>query len=209
MTNIAIFTGGHIDLTSYSYDVIIGVDRATLHLISNYIPIDLAIGDFDSISSEEFHLVESKAKKVKRLPTEKDDTDTEAALKEVFNQYPKANVTIYGAFGGRLDHTLSNIFLPSNPELYRFSQQISLLDDQNHLTYLKPGSHKIKKNEKMTYISFLTEKCSNFSISNAKYDLNKDNFFEKKIYSSNEFLFEHITVKFTDGYLIVIQSKDA
>lgn len=209
MPKVAIVTGGTIDCPITSFDIIVGVDRANLSLISNNLPITLAIGDFDSVSKDEFHIIQKQAKETIKLNPEKDDTDTEAALKWVFHYYPNARVKIYGAFGGRLDHSLSNIFLPSNPELLDFCQQISLIDRQNTLSYLLPGQHTIAKETIMTYISFMTENCQNFSISNAKYNLNEDNFFQKKIYSSNEFVAETLTVTFSSGYLIVIQSKDS
>lgn len=208
MPNVAIVTGGNIDCPIASFDIVIGVDRANLYLISENLPISLAIGDFDSVSEGEFKTIQTHSKETIKLKPEKDDTDTEAALKWVFEHYPKAKVKIYGAFGGRLDHSLSNIFLPTNPELLDFCQQISLIDRQNTLTYLLPGHHTISKEPDMTYISFMTEHCHNFSISNAKYNLNEENFFPKKIYSSNEFIADTLTVSFSSGYLIVIQSKD-
>ena len=47
----------------------------------------------------------------------KDDTDLELALLTIFEQNPQAAVTIFGALGGRIDHMLANVFLPSNPKL--------------------------------------------------------------------------------------------
>ncbi|MDU7209189.1 MAG: thiamine diphosphokinase, partial [Streptococcus sp.] len=46
------------------------------------------------------------------------------------------------------------------------------------------------------------------TIKGAKYELDASNFFKKKIYSSNEFLDQPITVNLKSDYLIVIQSKD-
>ncbi|ETJ25952.1 Thiamine pyrophosphokinase, partial [human gut metagenome] len=62
-------------------------------------------------------LICSQSKEVLQAQPEKDDTDLELAVKAVFARSPQAQVTIFGAFGGRLDHTLANIFLPSNPEI--------------------------------------------------------------------------------------------
>ncbi|MFR4698498.1 MAG: thiamine diphosphokinase, partial [Streptococcus salivarius] len=141
-------------------------------------------------------------------PAEKDDTDTELALKIVFQLYPEAEVTIFGAFGGRIDHMLSNIFLVSDPELAPFMRRICLRDKQNKITYYPEGSHKVLPEPGMTYVSFLHEGDGELTILGAKYELTSMNYFQKKIYSSNEFVDGPIQVIVPNGYVIVIQTKD-
>lgn len=64
---------------------------------------DLLLGDFDSMEPP------AEFTHVRRLPVEKDDTDTLAALKTGLEQ--KCDIFyIYGGTGGkRLDHTLANL----------------------------------------------------------------------------------------------------
>ena len=65
---------------------------------------DLVLGDMDSLQMQTL----SDSLQVKKLPVEKDDTDMLAAIKEGlaagYEQFE-----LYGALGGRLDHTLANI----------------------------------------------------------------------------------------------------
>ena len=64
---------------------------------------DLLLGDFDSMEPP------ADLTHVRRLPVEKDDTDTLAALKAGLEQGCDA-FFIYGGTGGkRLDHTLANV----------------------------------------------------------------------------------------------------
>ena len=65
---------------------------------------DVAIGDFDSLGYV------PQARIVSRHPVKKDKSDLELALDRVAS-YGFDEVVIYGALGGRLDHTLSNLQL--------------------------------------------------------------------------------------------------
>ena len=208
MTKIALFAGGTIDNFQVDFDLFIGVDRGSLFLIEQGICPDLAVGDFDSVSEEELALICSQSKEVLQAQPEKDDTDLELAVKAVFARSPQAQVTIFGAFGGRLDHTLANIFLPSNPEITPYMQQIRLCNAQNELRYCPQGRHEIKPVAGMNYLAFMPADDGRLTIEGAKYPLNESNYFFKKVYASNEFIDESVFLECQSGYVIVIYSKD-
>lgn len=208
MIKIALFAGGTIDSFQMDFDLFIGVDRGSLFLIEQGICPDLAVGDFDSVSEEELALICSQSKEVLQAQPEKDDTDLELAVKAVFARSPQAQVTIFGAFGGRLDHTLANIFLPSNPEITPYMQQIRLRNTQNELRYYPQGRHEVMPVAGMHYLAFMPEDDSRLTIEGAKYPLNESNYFFKKVYASNEFIDKPIYLDFDSGYTVVIYSKD-
>ena len=208
MIKIALFAGGTIDSFQMDFDLFIGVDRGSLFLIEQGICPDLAVGDFDSVSEKELALICSQSKEVLQAQPEKDDTDLELAVKAVFARYPQAQVTIFGAFGGRLDHTLANIFLPSNPEITPYMQQIRLCNAQNELRYCPQGRHEIKPVAGMNYLAFMPADDNRLTIEGAKYPLNESNYFFKKVYASNEFIDEPVFLECQSGYVIVIYSKD-
>ena len=208
MTKIALFAGGTIDSFQMDFDLFIGVDRGSLFLIEQGICPDLAVGDFDSVSEKELALIYSQSKEVLQAQPEKDDTDLELAVKAVFARYPQAQLTIFGAFGGRLDHTLANIFLPSNPEITPYMQQIRLCNAQNELRYCPQGRHEIKPVAGMNYLAFMPADDGRLTIEGAKYPLNESNYFFKKVYASNEFIDEPVFLECQSDYVIVIYSKD-
>lgn len=208
MAKVALFAGGDLSYISRDFDYFVGIDRGSLFLLENGLPLNMAVGDFDSVSQETFTDIKEKAELLIIAHPEKDDTDTELALKEVFARFPEAEVTIFGAFGGRMDHLLSNIFLPSDPDIAPFMSQIALRDQQNMLTYRPVGRHLIHQEEGMTYVAFMAEGEADLTIAGAKFELTQDHFFKKKIYSSNAFIHRPITVSLPSGYLIIIQSKD-
>ena len=208
MIKIALFAGGTIDNFQMDFDLFIGVDRGSLLLIEQGICPDLAVGDFDSVSEKELALIYSQSKEVLQAQPEKDDTDLELAVKAVFARYPQVQVTIFGALGGRLDHTLANIFLPSDPEITPYMQQIRLCSAQNELSYCPQGRHEIKPVVGMDYLAFMSVSNSQLTIEGAKYPLNESNYFFKKVYASNEFIDEPVFLECQSGYVIVIYSKD-
>lgn len=208
MIKIALFAGGTIDSFQIDFDLFIGVDRGSLFLIEQGICPDLAVGDFDSVSEKELALIYSQSKEVLQAQPEKDDTDLELAVKAVFARYPQAQLTIFGAFGGRLDHTLANIFLPSNPEITPYMQQIRLCNAQNELRYCPQGRHEIKPVAGMNYLAFMPADDGRLTIEGAKYPLNESNYFFKKVYASNEFIDEPVFLECQSDYVIVIYSKD-
>lgn len=63
---------------------------------------DLVLGDFDSLGAVPEHLPHMT------VPVEKDDTDTMLAVRVALEKGFR-DIRIYGAFGGRLDHTLANL----------------------------------------------------------------------------------------------------
>ncbi len=80
----------------------IAADKGLLSARKAGINVDLAVGDFDSLG-----FVPENVETV-RHPIEKDDTDTMLAVKIGLSRGCDT-LYIYGALGGRLDHTLSNI----------------------------------------------------------------------------------------------------
>ena len=208
MVKIVVVAGGDSSLLPKNQDIYLGVDGGCLKLLEQGLPLDIAVGDFDSISEVDFRKIQAQAKQVVQSVPEKNDTDLELALKTVFEDYPDAAVTVYGAFGGRLDHFLSNIFLPTDPDLAPYMEQIQLVDEQNRLVFRPAGSHEIQPDPTMTYVGFMPVGEGRLEITGAKYPLHPENYFLKAMYGSNEFLDQPIQVSLDRGYLVIVYSKD-
>lgn len=87
-------------------DFIIAADKGFRYLQNLGITPDLVIGDFDSLGHT------PSGRNIIVLPCEKNDTDMGAAVAEGVERGYK-NFILYGATGGRPDHTLANIQLIS------------------------------------------------------------------------------------------------
>ncbi|HEM5968039.1 TPA: thiamine diphosphokinase [Streptococcus suis] len=208
MIKIAVIAGGSFDCLPEPADLYVGVDAGSLRLLDHSLPLDWAMGDFDSVTSEELGRIKDQAERFLQAPAEKDDTDLELALKEIFKVYPQAKVRIYGALGGRMDHMMANLFLAAEPDLAAFMGQIELVDSQNVVRFRPAGQHRLSPIAGMKYISFMPSDQSRLTIRHAKYPLDASNYFFKKCYSSNEFIDRDIDIQLDQGYVVLIYSKD-
>jgi thiamine pyrophosphokinase len=89
-----------------------GVDRA--HALG--LTVDVAVGDFDSVSGPGLARAEADGAAVDRHPEAKDATDLELALETALAHDPE-RVILLGGHGGRLDHLLANALLLATPAL--------------------------------------------------------------------------------------------
>lgn len=192
-----------------TYDYYCGIDRGCLYLLERGLPLDLAVGDFDSLQEGELAQVETAAKEIHRSQPEKDDTDTQLALVAILQKFPTAEIWLIGATGGRLDHLLANLWLPLEPRFKPFAQQLRIVDQQNFVQFLLPGSHTLHKVAGMKYLGYcpLTPVRA-LTLAKSKYTLEKQAVPYPYAYASNEFVGDLAEITFTDGVVAAIQSKD-
>lgn len=83
-------------------DFVIAADAGYAALVRQGIRPDLVVGDFDSLGEA------PAGENVVRHPVQKDDTDMMLAVKLGLER-GFLDFRLYGALGGRLDHTLANV----------------------------------------------------------------------------------------------------
>ncbi|MBA4421903.1 MAG: thiamine diphosphokinase [Syntrophus sp. (in: bacteria)] len=115
---IFIVSGGELDdplffreqLARSVPTAVICADGGARHIeVAGLIPT-LIVGDMDSLDRVTQDRYESMGARIIRHPREKNETDTELALREAFVMTP-SEVWIWGALGHRIDHILANISL--------------------------------------------------------------------------------------------------
>lgn len=100
-----------------SCDLLVAVDGGAEAILATGAVPGLLVGDMDSINAHTLARVRKLGTDIVELPTAKDETDTEAALRLVVERGAR-EVVIYGALGGpRLDHLLGNVLLLTAPWL--------------------------------------------------------------------------------------------
>lgn len=215
MKVVNLLVGGPSDLwpTSFKNNEVsgdwIGVDRGNFWLINKGIDPRIAIGDFDSMNSEEFKLVSDHVKDIRRFNPVKDFTDTQLALRIASEELNADVINIFGATGGRLDHFMSNILMATEPKFKSIVEKIRIVDVQNTIQYFLPGLKKVvKKESDKKYLAFIPLNKMKLSIWNAKYTLDNHEVPRPFAYSSNEFIGEEANFSFDKGIVCVIQSKD-
>lgn len=190
-----------------SGDFLIGADRGALFLIEHGIIPQLAVGDFDSVSEEEKIVIKRMVPAwIECDPVDKDDTDTELALKQAIQQQP-AEIILLGVTGSRLDHTLSNIYL------------LRLASDAGVCCRIMDAHNEVRLVCKKTvisrgmyaYISLipLTPFVRGVTLAGFKYPLtDKELTMGSSLSVSNQLEEETGTIEVKEGLLLVIQSKD-
>ena len=188
----------------------IGVDGGCLKLMEEELPIDLAIGDFDSISSGDKEILKNYASNMIEFPSEKDFTDFEEALMWVAKEYPQQKIHVLGAFGGRVDHAISCLWTMFRPELQALIPYLSLEDEWNHISFLIPGDYVIEKLDYTKYLYFSTTgPIEQLTLKNVKYTLNNQDYDFPIALISNEFIEDKMEISFKSGGIIVGQTRDS
>jgi thiamine pyrophosphokinase len=119
-----------------SADLLVAVDGGAETLARVGLVPGLLVGDLDSITIRTREALEVQGVEVALLPTAKDETDTEAALRLVMERGAD-DITVYGALGGpRLDHLVGNLLLLSSPWLA--AARVRMVDDW-HEAFLAKG----------------------------------------------------------------------
>jgi len=99
--------------------------------------IDLIVGDGDSLGDVGLAEFAAAGVSVERSPSDKDESDTELAVLACLAR-GATSIAIIGAFGGRVEHTLANIWLLALPALE--GRHAELLDGRTRITLLRaPG----------------------------------------------------------------------
>lgn len=188
----------------------LGVDRGVFTLISLGISPDYAFGDFDSVSQEEWELIEKKVENLHRYKPEKDETDMELALNWALTKEPTI-IRMFGATGGRLDHFLGNVQMLLKAEQNQLTTHIEIIDCQNILYVKGPGRHQIERLPEKKYISFIpiTLDVKGLTLEGFKYSLtNRHISLGSTLCISNELLSSSGTFSITEGILMVVRSSD-
>ncbi len=182
---------------------IIAADGGFDILKKNNIKPDVIIGDFDSV----FEIIPSENIKVIKLFPEKDETDTLAAINYALSLgYNK--FYIWGAIGGRLDHTLANI--QCAVYLSKMNCECFLCDDNIKLTAITDKTINFNENCSGIISVFSYDKVSSeVTIDGLKYNTCKikmENTYPVGV--SNEFIGKKSFISIKNGTLIIIFPRE-
>lgn len=189
--------------------VTIGVDRGALALIEAGFTLDVALGDFDSVSNEELIRIKTQTKKIIEYSAEKDDTDFQIALHYVATHYLNAEcIEIYGALSGkgRVDHFLSNIWIGHDERFKAILAKLCFIETTHKMQFLFAGEHIIKPQD-YYYLSFISlTPVTALSIQGAKYELSATDFNTPYALISNEFVDDNqnVIISFSTGILVAL-----
>lgn len=180
-------------------DFIIAADGGYRYLLSANIKPDIVIGDFDSLDKI------PQCENIIKLNPVKDITDMNAAV-DIGIEKGYSEFVIYGALGGRFDHSLANIQLIAH--LSQNGKKAKICDGKTVITAVTDGKISLDSSYK-GYISVFSHSdvCENVSISGLKYTLENatlKNMFPLGV--SNEFTGADSEIVIGKGTAIIVYS---
>lgn len=185
---------------------IISADSGANALYEYKIVPNVLLGDFDSIDANVLKYYEGNGCRISRYKTEKNFTDTEAAVEEAISLNPK-EIYFFGSTGTRIDHTLANLGL-----LYRcYLKNIkSYIIDENNKISIHGKNFTFNELKGQTFsLHAFGGAVKNLSIKDAKYGLSDyDLYFGDPRTVSNECTDKPARITFDSGTLILIRSND-
>ena len=203
-----LYTGGHVDVANITThpkgdDLVIAVDSGWNNAVALGEKPTVLVGDFDSLGEENI----PTGVELIRLQPEKDKTDTQVAI-EVAIERGATEIDIVGGLSGRLDHTLSNLFMLeclAQRGIYAIAY-----DGISRARYLDSSSVIIGRSQ-YRYVSVLAvdEKVKGVEIDGCKYPLKKATLYRNYQYAvSNEIDGNCTLIAVKKGKVFIIESRD-
>lgn len=167
---------------------------------------DVIVGDLDSIDDETLSIMKESNIKFHRFPTKKDKTDTELAMDYAVEMGAR-EITLLGAIGTRLDHTLGNIMLLK--KLLRKGIKARIINSHNEV-YIMKDSLSLEGNGK-DYVSLipLTEVVRGVTLRGFEYETtDKDFLMDSSFGISNKIIDGKGEINIKEGVCLVIKAQD-
>ena len=201
----SVIAGAHISDTSVLDNAkgtyVICADGGYDTAIRCGIVADVLIGDFDTLSA-----LPSDGCEIIAYAPEKDDTDTMLAIKLAIER-GYTDITIYGAVGGRLDHTYANI---QSLEYIDKQGCRGMLAGDNEIVYVQSADRAEYNRANGCYFSVfsLSDKCEGIYLEGVKYPL-CDAVLERSfpLGVSNEITADMAIIRKSSGKLLIIIAK--
>lgn len=198
-----IFVGGHcrtdrIPFSMLTADLIIAADSGQITADKCGVAPHIIAGDFDSS-----YLPKNTTAQIIRVPAEKDDTDTMLAC-DIAIRHGARRITILGGTGGRIDHSLSNLFLLE--KLKQDGVEAILCDGDNRARVLSNETVHLHA-DGFRYFSLLALDQSTVSVTGCKYPLTEADLCRAHPYAvSNEIVGDAAEITVAGGPVLLIES---
>jgi len=107
-------------------DYVLAADSGARHLLALGLLPQGVMGDLDSIEPGQLQKLQEAGCRIHAYPAEKDETDSCLVLKQALSMGYE-DIEVWGALGGRIDHSFANIMLLLSPEIGA-QQHVRIMD---------------------------------------------------------------------------------
>jgi thiamine pyrophosphokinase len=126
--------GGHVRPHIPGDASVVAADSGLHHAQALGVPVDVVVGDFDSVDAAALERAVEAGANVERHPAEKDFTDLELAL-QIAVREGAHDVLVVGGAGGRVDHFLANALVLASEDFARM--RVCALIDEARVTVVR------------------------------------------------------------------------
>lgn len=187
-------------------DLIIAADAGYLTAKRlGFIP-DVVLGDFDTLGEENI----PDGVECLRVPTEKDDTDTQLAV-HIAIERGAEEIVIVGGLSGRIDHTLSTLAILEDLWERKENRVYAILTDgKNRVRFIR-SSGTILPRSQYRYFSLIAadELVKGISIDGCKYPMRNGRISRRRQWAvSNEITGNCTLIEIKRGGVWIVESMD-
>jgi thiamine pyrophosphokinase len=213
MKRIIIFANGELpDLNKAQSllqkdDYVICADGGTRHALALGIQPHLIIGDMDSAEAGSLQKFRAQDVNIELYPRDKNETDLELAIRRAI-ELKSEQIVIVAALGGRLDQTLANVTLLTDPRLS--SSDIRLDDGVEEIFLCRDQAEVHGRSGDIVSLIPWQREVSEVQTKNLKWVLNKERLYPDKTRGiSNEMTNEIAFVSIGSGLLLVVHRRQS
>ena len=198
-----VITGGYCNvqrakkMLPVSADLVIAADSGYATAQELGITPDITMGDFDS-----YREALPPQMTILRVPCEKDDTDTMLAC-EYARDHGCTYITIVGGTGGRIDHSISNVFYLE--DLRRQGIRVKLTDGENTVQVIMDETVTVQ-NDGGYFSIFALDTCV-VSLTGCKYPLSRAQLIRQRPYAVSNEVTDECAVVTVQGSALLVTSR--
>ena len=186
-------------------DYIICADGGTRHASSLDLKPALVIGDMDSAESSLLQKLQADDVPIELFPRDKNETDLELAINKAIELHSK-EIVIVAALGGRLDQTLANIALLTDPRLAAFN--IKLDDGVEEIFFCRDQVQVHGRSGDIVSLIPWQGVVDGIQTTNLKWSLENETLYPEKTRGiSNEMTSDVAIVKISSGLLLIVHAR--
>jgi thiamine pyrophosphokinase len=211
MKRIIIFANGELPdlnkarLLLRTEDYMICADGGTHHALALAVQPDLIIGDMDSLEKEQFQGLQKAGVAIELYPRDKNETDLELAIQRAIELNP-TQIMIIAALGGRLDQTLANITLLTDPRLSNF--EVCLDDGVEEIFICRDQDQVHGRSGDLVSLIPWQGAVSEVETINLKWPLHKETLYPDKTRGiSNEMIDDTASISLGSGLLLIVHRR--